>query len=132
MKNVFKILIITLLFSACGSDNEAPSITSFALDSTTIQKEEGAQLKFTYSFSDDSGLNQFRVSVIDDFEDARLSSAPWNFDRDYDLSGTSHSDSLSVTLPYPDLEPGRYKLTLIVQDIDGEEAEESKTFYIVE
>jgi hypothetical protein len=53
--------------AACSPENEAPSITSFSLDSTTIQKEEGALLKFSYSFSDDSGLNQFRVSVIDDF-----------------------------------------------------------------
>ncbi|MBL6657051.1 MAG: DUF4625 domain-containing protein [Flavobacteriales bacterium] len=132
MKNVFKILILSLLFAACSQENEVPTINSFTLDNSTIQKEEGALLKFSYSFSDDSGLNQFRVSVIDDFEDARLSSAPWNYDKDYDLSGTSSSDSLSIALPYPDLEPGRYKLTLIVQDIDGEETAESKTFYIVQ
>lgn len=132
MKNLFKILTLAILFAACGQDNEVPTINSFTLDSSTIQKEEGALLKFSYSFSDDSGLNQFRVSVIDDFEGARLSSAPWNYDKDYDLSGTSSSDSLSIALPYPDLEPGRYKLTLIVQDIDGEETAESKTFYIVQ
>ena len=132
MKNVFKIFILTLLFGACSPENEVPTINSFSLDSTTIQKEEGALLKFSYSFSDDSGLNQFRVSVIDDFEDARQSSAPWNYDKDYDLSGTSVSDSLSIGLPYPDLEPGRYKLTIIVQDVDGEETAESKTFNIVQ
>ena len=132
MKNPFKFFIIALLFGSCSPENEAPSITSFSLDSTTIQKEEGALLKFSYSFSDDSGLNQFRVSVIDDFPTARLSSAPWDYDKDYDLSGTSVSDSLSIGLPYPDLEPGRYKLTIIVQDIDGEETAESKTFNIVQ
>ena len=132
MKNVFKIFILTLLFGACSPENEVPTINSFSLDSTTIQKEEGALLKFSYSFYDDSGLNQFRVSVIDDFEDARQSSAPWNYDKDYDLSGISVSDSLSIGLPYPDLEPGRYKLTIIVQDVDGEETAESKTFNIVQ
>ena len=132
MKNAFKIFILTLLFGACSPENQVPTINSFSLDSTTIQKEEGALLKFSYSFYDDSGLNQFRVSVIDDFEDARQSSAPWNYDKDYDLSGISVSDSLSIGLPYPDLEPGRYKLTIIVQDVDGEETAESKTFNIVQ
>ena len=132
MKNTFKIFILAILFAACCQENDVPTINSFSLDSDTIQKEEGALLKFSYSFSDDSGLNQFRVSVIDDFEDARLFSAPWNYDKDYDLSGTSVSDSLSIGLPYPDLETGRYKLTIIVQDIDGEETAESKTFNIVQ
>ena len=132
MKNVFKFFILTLLFSACSPENEVPTINIFSLNSTTIQKEEGAQLKFSYSFSDDNGLNQFRVSVLDNFEDARLQSAPWNFEKDYSLSGTSASDTLQIALPYPDLEPGRYDLTVTLQDIDGEETVQTNTFYIIE
>jgi|SaaInl85LU_5_DNA_1037374.scaffolds.fasta_scaffold70630_2 hypothetical protein len=132
MKNAIKIFVIALLFGACGSENEAPTITSFTLESSTITKQEGATLNFSYTFSDDQGLDKFRVSVIDDFEDARLSSAPWQIDNDYDLSGTSSSDSLSIALPFQDVEPGRYRLTLTVLDIDGAEVSESKTFFIVE
>ena len=130
MKNTFKIFILAILFAACGQENDVPTINSFSLNSTTIQKEEGAQLKFSYSFSDDNGLNQFRVSVLDNFENARLQSAPWNFERDYNLSGTNVNDTLQIALPYPDLEPGRYELTITVQDIDGEETAQNKSFYI--
>lgn len=132
MKNLLTLTFVVTLMFACTQKNDSPVINSITLTSSNIQKADGAFLEFIYEFSDDNGLNQFRVSVIDDFEDARLSSAPWNYDKDYDLSGTSVSDSLSLGLPYPDLEPGRYKLTIIVQDIDGEETAESKTFNVVQ
>jgi len=131
MKNAFKIFALILFIASCGS-NDAPSIDAFSLESSSIVKQEGATLDFSYSFSDDSGLNQFRVSILDDFEGARQSSAPWVIDNDYDLSGVSVSDSLSIGLPYLDVEPGRYKLTITVQDVDGAEVSESKTFYIVQ
>ena len=85
-----------------------------------------------YEFSDDSGLNQFRASVLDNFVDARLQSAPWDFQKDYDLSGTSVTDTLQIPLPYPDLEPGRYELTITLQDVDNEETSQKNTFYIIE
>ncbi|MGC6470181.1 MAG: DUF4625 domain-containing protein [Flavobacteriales bacterium] len=134
MKSIFKIFIITCVFVACSNEGEPPTINTLTIlnQDSQILKEEGAQLQFVYSFSDDNGLNQFRVSVIDDFEDARLSSAPWNFDNDYSLSGLSVSDTLKITLPYPDLEPGKYKLTVILQDIDQEETTLSRTFNIIE
>ena len=52
--------------------------------------------------------------------------------RDYNLSGTSVIDTLQIGLPYPDLEPGRYELTITVQDIDGEETSQKNTFYVIE
>jgi uncharacterized protein (DUF2141 family) len=61
-----------------------------------------------------------------------LQSAPWNFEKDYSLSGTSANDTLQIALPYPDLEPGRYDLTVTLQDIDGEETVQTNTFYIIE
>jgi hypothetical protein len=51
MKNAIKIFVIALLFGACGSENEAPTITSFTLESSTITKQEGATLNFSYTFS---------------------------------------------------------------------------------
>tara|TARA_B100001059_G_scaffold46906_1_gene39828 strand:+ start:1101 stop:1460 length:360 start_codon:yes stop_codon:yes gene_type:complete len=117
---------------ACTQKNDSPVINSITLTSSNIQKSVGAFLEFIYEFSDDNGLNQFRVSVLDNFENARLQSAPWNFERDYNLSGTNVNDTLQIALPYPDLEPGRYELTITVQDIDGEETAQNKSFYIVE
>ena len=85
-----------------------------------------------YEFSDDTGLNQFRVSILDNFVDARLVSAPWNYEMDYNLSGLSVIDTMQINLPYPDLEPGRYELTITLQDINSEETAQKKSFYIVE
>ena len=48
------------------------------------------------------------------------------------LSGLSVIDTLQIALPYPDLEPGRYELTITVQDIDGEETSQKNTFYVIE
>ena len=132
MKNLLTIAFVMTLMFACTQKNDSPVINSITLTSSNIQKADGAFLEFIYEFSDDNGLNQFRVSVLDNFENARLQSAPWNFERDYNLSGTNVNDTLQIALPYPDLEPGRYELTIIVQDIDGEETAQNKSFYIVE
>ena len=132
MKNFFALYIVLILIASCQSQNDAPTINSLAIVNTNIQIEDGAVLEFVYEFSDDNGLNQFRASVLDNFVDARLHSAPWNFEKDYNLSGTSVSDTIQIALPYPDLEPGRYELTITVQDIDGEETFQKNTFYIIE
>ena len=132
MKNFFALYILLILIASCQSQNDAPTINSLAIVNTNIQIEDGAVLEFVYEFSDDNGLNQFRASVLDNFVDARLQSAPWNFEKDYNLSGTSVSDTIQIALPYPDLEPGRYELTITVQDIDGEETFQKNTFYIIE
>lgn len=132
MKNLLTIAFVMTLMFACTQKNDSPVINSITLTSSNIQKADGAFLEFIYEFSDDNGLNQFRVSVLDNFENARLQSAPWNFERDYNLSGTNVNDTLQIALPYPDLEPGKYELTITVQDIDGEETAQNKSFYIVE
>ena len=130
MKNLLTLAFVMTLMFACTQKNDSPVINSITLTSSNIQKADGAFLEFIYEFSDDNGLNQFRVSVLDNFENARLQSAPWNFERDYNLSGTNVNDTLQIALPYPDLEPGRYELTITVQDIDGEETAQNKSFYI--
>ena len=132
MKNFFALYIVLILIASCQSQNDAPTINSLAIENTNIQIEDGAVLEFVYEFSDDNGLNQFRASVLDNFVDARLQSAPWNFEKDYNLSGTSVSDTIQIALPYPDLEPGRYELTITVQDIDGLETFQKNTFYVTE
>ena len=132
MKNFFALSIVLILIASCQSQNDAPTINSLAIVNTNIQIEDGAVLEFVYEFSDDNGLNQFRASVLDNFVDARLQSAPWNFEKDYNLSGTSVLDTIQIALPYPDLEPGRYELTITVQDIDGLETFQKNTFYITE
>jgi uncharacterized protein (DUF2141 family) len=132
MKNLLTLAFVMTLMFACTQKNDSPVINSITLTSSNIQKADGAFLEFIYEFSDDNGLNQFRVSVLDNFENARLQSAPWNFLKDYNLSGTNVNDTLQIALPYPDLEPGRYELTITVQDIDGEETAQNKSFYIVE
>ena len=132
MKNFFALSIVLILMASCQSQNDAPTINSLTIVNTNIQKVDSAVLEFIYEFSDDNGLNQFRASVLDNFVDARLQSAPWNYENDYNLSGTSVKDTLQIALPYPDLEPGRYELTITVQDIDGEETSQKNTFYVIE
>lgn len=133
MKAILKIFVLSCILSAC-SNNEPPTISNLTIlnPNSEILKEEGAQLRFIYSFSDDQGLNKYRVSIIDNFVDARISSAPWFYEQDVNLSGTTSSDTISITLPYPDIEPGRYRLTVTVQDIDQEETSQNKTFHIIE
>ena len=133
MKNLLTLsLILSLSFSCTQKDSDLPVIKSLLLSSSNIQKSDGAILEFTYEFTDDEGLNKFRVSVLDIFEDARLQSALWNYERDFDLSGVSAVDTVQIGLPYPDLEAGRYELTVTVQDIDGGETVQKRTFFINE
>ena len=132
MKNFIVLAIVLILAASCQPNNDVPTINSFTIVNTSIQKADGAFLEFIYDFSDDNGLNQFRVSILDNFIDARLKSAPWNFEMDYNLSGTSVIDTLQIALPFPDLETGRYDLTITLQDVDGEETSQKKIFYIIE
>ena len=132
MKNFFALFTVLILITSCQPQNNAPTINSLTIVNTNVQKADGAILEFIYEFTDDNGLNQFRVSVYDNFLDARLLSAPWNYDKDYNLSGTSMIDTLQIALPYPDIELGRYELTITVQDIDGEETSQKNTFYVIE
>ena len=128
----FKIIIIVVLFITCTETNTSPAINSIILTSTNIQIEEGAFLEIIYDFSDDVGLNKFRVTVLDNCENARLKSAPWYIDNlDFDISGTSLIDTLQIPIPYEDIEPCEYELTVIVQDIDGNETAQSNTFFVV-
>ncbi len=133
MKAIIKIFVLSCILTAC-SNNEPPTITNLSILNTNseILKEEGAQLKFSCSFSDDNGLSRFRLEVIDNFVNARIASKPWNRTFEYDLSGTTASKTDSITLPFPDLEPGRYRLIVTVQDIDQEETSQNKTFHIIE
>ncbi len=137
MKNFFALFTVLILIASCQTQinaptNNAPTIKTLTIVNTNIQKADGAILEFIYEFTDDNGLNQFRVSVYDNFLDARLLSAPWNYDKDYNLSGTSMIDTLQIALPYPDIELGRYELTITVQDIDGEETSQKNTFYVID
>ena len=121
MRKILILSSILFVIYSCQKINDAPKINSLIISNTNIQKEEGAVFEFMYDFSDDTGLNQFRVSILDNFVDARLVSAPWNYEMDYDLSGLSVIDTMQINLPYPDLEPGRYELTITLQDINSEE-----------
>ena len=132
MRNLLSIFMILAILGSCKKESDPPEISVLNLSSTDILKEEGAFLEFAYSFSAEDGLNRFRVIVLDDFVDARLQSAPWNYERDYNLTGISVSDTLKIILPYPDIEPGRYKLTVIVQDTGEQETALSKSFNVIE
>lgn len=133
MKNLLSLfLVLTLVYSCSQKDSDLPVIKSLKLTSSTLQKGVDTELEFTYEFTDDEGLNKYRVSIIDDFEGARLQSAPWNVDEDYDLSGVSAIDTVQIGLPPSDLEPGNYELTITVQDIDGGETSQKKNFVIIE
>ena len=51
--------------------------------------------------------------------------------RDYEINGLSFSENQVIELPYPDLEQGRYRLDVIVQDIDLGESSESLNFFVM-
>ena len=114
----------------CSELDLFPQIEYINITSDTIYVSEGSFLDFSYEFTDDKGLNQFRISIIDDFEDARLSSAPWNYYNDYDLLGTYANGIIQLPIPFPDIELGRYRLTIIVQDSNDQESSISKIFYL--
>ena len=132
MKNLFVLSIVLIIMTSCQPQNDAPTINSLTITNTNIQKEDSGVLEFIYEFYYDNCINKFRASVLDNFIDARLQSAPWNYEKDYNLSGTSAKDTLQIALPYPDLETGRYELTITVQDVDSEETSQKNTFYVIE
>lgn len=125
------VLVVTVLVSSCGEKvSDPPVISSLNLVQDSIMSEQGAVLRLAYSISDDNGLSKFRLTILDDFPDARFALAPWFYENDFDASGTEQSDTITVNLPHPDLEPGQYKLSFTVADIDENEKAQDKSFVI--
>ena len=124
---IFTILSISII--SCTPESDAPVIDSLTIPAS-IKIVSGASLDINYEFSDDSGLNQYDVSVLDDFDDARLQSAIWDYSRDFALSGTSATDVKVIPLPVNDIELGRYELTVTLQDIDGNETSVVRSFIL--
>ena len=132
MKKIVLTVFVGSILAACVDTSDLPQINNLTILNDSIQKSAGALFQFTVDFSDDNGLSQYRVRVEDDFPNARLQYAPWYFEEDYEISGLSASESQMIELPYPDLEQGRYRLDVIVQDIDLGESSESQHFFIYE
>ena len=134
MKNVLIVLIFgSLCLSACdGLDSADPIINHFVVLNDSLKIEPGAVLQFTVHFEDDNGLQQYRARIEDDFEGARLLNALWEYQEDFSLSGTSANESIPIEMPYKDVEPGRYRLDVIVQDVDFNETSVSQYFYVYE
>ena len=132
MKKIFLIVFITSVLVSCVETSISPQINNLTILNDSIQKAPAALFQFIIDFSDDNGLTKYRVRVEDDFPNARLQYAPWYFEEDYEISGLSASESQVIELPYPDLEHGRYRLDVIVQDIDLLESSESQYFFIYE
>lgn len=124
---IFTILSISII--SCTPESDAPVIDSLTIPAS-IKIVSGASLDINYEFSDDSGLNQYNVSVLDDFDDARLQSAIWDYSSNFALSGTSASDVKVIPLPVNDIELGRYELTVTLQDIDGNETSVVRSFIL--
>ena len=127
--NLLIVTILSIGLVACTNESDSPVINSLTIQDN-IKIEEDANLNIEYDFSDDNGLKKYNVSILDDFEDARLQSAIWDYDVNFNLSGTSSNDVNLIPLPYNDIEPGQYELTITVQDIDGNEVSESKSFVL--
>ena len=134
MRNSLIVLVFGALFlSACdGSDSDNPVISNFMVLNDSLKIDSVAVLQFTVHFEDDNGLNRYRVRIEDDFVGSRLLSALWDYQEDFALSGTSTDESLSIEMPYEDIEPGKYRLDIIVQDIDLNEASVSQHFHVYE
>ncbi len=134
MRNSLIILVFGALFlSACdGLGSDAPVISNFMVLDDSLKVEPGAVLQLTAHFEDDNGLKQYRVRIEDDFEGARLLSALWDYQEDFALSGMSADESLPIEMPYEDIEPGKYRLDVIVQDIDLNETSVSQHFHVYE
>ena len=132
MKMFLKIVLVAVvLFSACEEKkSDPPEILSLSLVQDSIMKQQGAILRLVYSISDDNGLSKFRLTILDDFPDARVALAPWFYENDFDVTGLEKTDTLEVALPYPDLELGQYKLRFTVADIDDNEIPQEKSFVI--
>ena len=132
MKKIVLTVFVGSILAACVDTSDLPQINNLTILNDSIQKSAGALFQFTVDFSDDNGLSQYRVRVEDDFPNARLQDAPWYFVEDYEINGLSVSENQVIELPYPDLEQGRYRLDVIVQDIDLNENSESQYFLIFE
>lgn len=132
MKKIVLIAFVGSMLAACVDSFDLPQINNLTILNDSIQKAPGALFQFTVGFSDDNGLSQYRVRVEDDFINARQQDAPWYFEDDYEINGLSVSENQVIELPYPDLEQGRYRLDVIVQDIDLGESNESQYFFIYE
>lgn len=132
MKKIVLIVFIGSMLSACVDESGLPQINNLTILNDSIQKAPGALFQYTVDFSDDNGLSQYRVRVEDDFPNARVQDAPWYFEEDYDLIGLSVTPNHVIELPYPDLQQGRYRLDIIVQDIDLLESSASQHFFIYE
>lgn len=132
MKKIVLAAFVGSMLAACVDTFDLPQINNLTILNDSIQKAPGALFQFTVGFSDDNGLSQYRVRVEDDFINARQQDAPWYFEDDYEINGLSVSENQVIELPYPDLEQGRYRLDVIVQDIDLGESNESQYFFIYE
>ena len=132
MKKIVLVAFVVTMLLACVDTSDLPKINNLTILNDSIQKAPGALFQFTVDFSDDNGLSQYRVRVEDNFQNARLQDAPWYFEEDYKINGLSFSDNQVIELPYPDLEQGRYRLDIIVQDVDLGESSESQHFFIYE
>ena len=127
--SLFIFTIFSISIISCTPESDAPVIDSLSIPAS-IKIVSGASLDINYEFSDDSGLNQYNVSVLDDFDDARLQSAIWDYSSNFALSGTSASDVKVIPLPVNDIELGRYELTVTLQDIDGNETSVVRSFIL--
>ena len=132
MKKIVLAALVVSMLSACLDTSDLPQINNLTILNDSIQKAPGALFQFTVDFSDDNGLSKYRIRVEDNFPNARLQDAPWYFEEDYDINGLSFSENQVIELPYPDLEQGRYRLDVIVQDVDLGESSESQHFFIYE
>ena len=132
MKKIVLAAFVGSMLSACLDTSELPQINNLTILNDSILKAPGALFQFTVDFSDDNGLSQYRVRVEDYFTNARLNDAPWYFEEDFEINGLSVSENQVIELPYPDLEQGRYRLDIIVQDVDLLESSESQYFFIYE
>jgi len=132
MKKTVLITFLGCMLAACIDTSDLPQINNLTILNDSIQKAPGALFQFTVDFSDDNGLSQYRVRIEDNFKNARQQDAPWYFEEDYEINGLSVSENQVIELPYPDLEQGRYRLDIIVQDIDLGESSENQHFFIYE
>ena len=130
MKKIFSIISIFITLTSCLGTFDSPQIRNLTILNDSIQKAPGALFQFTVDFSDDDGLSKYRVRVEDDFLHIRKRDAPWFFEEDYSINGLNVTENQVIVLPYPDLELGRYRLDIIVQDVNLAENNESQYFFI--
>lgn len=125
------ILTASILFASCEDGLMGdPQINNLTILEDSIMVEPAALLQFTAEYSDDNGLAQYKVRIEDDFVEGRLANSLWGFEEVYDLSGTTYEENFPLEVPYNDVESGRYRLDVILQDVDGNETSESRHFYL--